>query len=385
MIFSAITRSDHAPKRANESNFGFLDRCAWQTADKVRALLEGCLENYPEAEKVDLVSRIQSGDPRHFASGTFELLLHEYLLRLGFSLTLHPQLSNGSKKRPDFLVTTSNGERLYIEAVCVAADDGRDIAAEARKAIALQALNDAYHADFLVAVASVGEPTTQPSGKRLAAEVICWLNTLDADRVKAESGDTYETLPEYLWQHEDWKLRLHAIPVKPEARGLKRRLIGVRSDGAGFIDGWTPIRDAIINKTGRYGNLDLPLVIAVNVDTFDLDPIDESQALFGQEQYIFTVGTKYEKPQLSRAMNGAWHGKSGARGKRCSGAWLFNNLSPYSLAKRGHTLYLNPWGNLQLPTNFLRMPHALVVDERLHRAEGITLREAFELDEQWPE
>jgi hypothetical protein len=385
MLFTEITRTDHTPRRATETDFAFLDRCAWPAAGKVRGLLEGCLANYPEVEKAELISRLRSGDSRHFASGTFELFLHEYLLRLGFSLMPHPELPNGSAKRPDFLVTSPEGEQLYVEAICASDDDGRNIAAEARKAVALQALDDAYHANFMVAIDSIGEPATQPSGKRLAAEVVRWLDTLDADRVIADSADSYDTLPEYHWQHEDWLLRLRAIPVKPDARGLKRRLIGIRSFGAGFIDGWTPIRDAILTKARRYGELDLPLVVAVNVDTFNLDPIDESQALFGQEQYVFTVGPTEDEPRFARAPNGAWRGPSGPRGRRCSGAWLFSNLSPYTIAQRRHTLYLNPWGNLEVPSTFLRMPHALVVDDRIRQVSGTTLRDAFALDERWPE
>lgn len=385
MLFSEITRSDHTPKRATETDFAFLDRCAWPAADKVRTLLEGCLANYYEAEKAELIARLRSGDSRHFASGTFELFLHEYLLRLGFSLTPHPELPNGSAKRPDFLVRGPDGEQLYVEAICASDDDGRDIAAEARKAVALQALDAAYHANFMVAVDSTGEPVTQPSGKRLAAEVVRWLDTLDADRVIVDSADNYDTLPEYHWQHGAWQVRLRAIPLKPEARGLQRRLVGMRSFGAGWIDGWTPIRDAILAKARRYGELDLPLVVAVNVDTFNLDPIDESQALFGQEQYVFTVGANHGEPRFTRAPNGAWRGPSGPRGRRCSGAWLFSNISPYTLARRRHTLYLNPWANLQVPTSFLRMPHALVVDEQIHQVNGVTFRDAFELDEQWPE
>lgn len=385
MLFSEMTRFDQTPRRATETDFAFLDRCAMPVADKIRGLLEKCLDNYPEVEKSELISRLRSGDARHYASGTFELLLHEYLLRLGFSISPHPKLPNGSAKCPDFLVTSPSGEQIYVEAVCVSDDDGRDMAAEVRKAVALQVLDDTYHANFMVAVDSIGDPVTQPSGKRLAAKVVSWLNTLDADRVIADSAYCYDLLPENNWQHEDWQVRLRAIPVKPEARGLQRRLIGTRGFEGGVIDVWTPIRDAICRKGRRYGDLDLPLVVAVNVDTFDLDQIDEAQALFGQEQYEFAVGSNDDEPRFTRAPNGAWWGPSGPKSKRSSGAWLFSNLSPYTLAHRRHTLYLNPWANRHVPTFFLRMPHAQVQDEKIRHFDGVTIRDAFELYEQWPD
>lgn len=384
MLFSEALRSDQTPKQATETEFAFLDRSAWTAAEKVRSVMEACMMNYPLAERAELISRLRSGVEHQFASGTFELFLHEYLRQLGFSLTPHPELSNGSTKRPDFRVCCPDGQQLYVEAVCASDNDGRDISAEARKAVALQALDSAYHPNFMVAVDSVGEPATQPSGKRLAADIVRWLDTLDADCIIAGSADNDDALPEYNWQHEAWQVRLRAIPVKPEARGLPRRLIGIRSFGAGWIDGWTPIRDAILTKSRWYGELDLPLVVAVNVDTFNLDPIDESQALFGQEQFVFTVGDK-DEPRFQRAPNGAWRDAAGPRGRRCSGAWLFSNLSPYTLARRRNTLYLNPWANLEVPASFLRMPHALVVNDRIHHTNGVTIRDALGLDDQWPE
>lgn len=384
MLFSDRLRSDHAPKRATETEFAFLDRCAWPTASRVRALVDACLEKYPRPERVELIARLRSGDSRHFASGTFELILHGYLSRCGFTLVPHPELPNGSKTRPDFLVECLDGERLYLEAVCVSDDDGRDAPADARKAVALEALDNAYHPNFMVAVDSFGDPATQPSGRRLAAEVVHWLNTLDVDRVVAESAHDHGALPEYQWQHEAWQVKLRAIPLKPQSRGRPRRLIGMRSGGGAWVDGWTPIRDAILAKSRRYGELELPLVVAVNVDTLNLDPIDESQALFGQEQFVFPAGHEHGEPSFQRATNGAWRGPTGARGRRCSGAWLFGNLSPYSLANVRSTLYLNPWAHLAVPPSFLQMPRASVVDDRIEHQSGMTLAEAFGVDEDWP-
>jgi hypothetical protein len=253
-------------------------------------------------------------------------------------------------------------------------------------AATLQILDDKWHPNFMVAIDGDGYPTTQPSGNKLAGDVLRWLDTLDADALLvAADTSSFDALPEFKWQHEGWSVRVRPIPVNVQSRGLPRRLIGIRNFGAGWIDGWTPVREALSFKGSKYGDLELPLVIAVNVDTFNLDPIDEAQALFGQEQYVFTVGQSDAEPRFERAPNGAWRGPAGPRGKRCSGAWLFNNLSPYTLARRGHTLYLNPWANRQVPVSFLQMPHAMVVDERIQRVGGIGIRAALGLDETWPE
>lgn len=386
MLFSDTQRTDSSPKRVNESDFAFLDRSAWAPIGVVREMMEACFANYPTDGAKELVERIQCGDARHFASAAFELFIHEYLLRLGMRPMPHPVLPNGSTRRPDFLVECPDGRKLYLEAVCASDDMARDPAAEARKEVALQVLDNEYHPNFILSINSHGDPSTQPSGRRLTTEVLTWLNTLDPDALlQLLPGGGLEALPEFHWQHEGWHVRIHPIPVNVEARGKERRLIGARSLGAGWVDGWTPIRDAVTFKAQRYGDLDLPLVVAVNVDTFKLNPIDEAQALFGQEQFVFNRTNPDREPRMERAPNGAWRGPAGPRGKRASGAWLFDNLSPYTLARRRHTLYVNPDANHPIPDPFLIVPHRLVVDGLLQSFEGIDLATAFGLSSAWPE
>lgn len=386
MLFADTQRTDFSPKSATESDFVFLNRSAWSPIGVVREMMEACLANYPAGEAEELIDRIQCGDARHFASASFELFIHEYLRRLGMILTPHPELPNGSTKRPDFLVECLGGQKLYLEAVCVSDDTEIDSAAEARKAVALQVLDGEYNPNFMVAIDSNGDPATQPSGRRLAIEVLAWLNNLDPDALlELSAARGLEALPELHWQHEEWRVRIRPIPVNVGARGRQRRLIGVREFDASWTDGWSPIRDAVTSKAQRYGNLDLPLVVAVNVDTFNLDPIDEAQALFGQEQFVFSHTNPDQEPRMERAPNGAWRGPAGPRGKRASGAWLFNNLSPYTLARRRHTLYVNPAANYPIPDSFLLVPHVLVVDGYLRRFEGRDLATVLGLCAAWPE
>jgi hypothetical protein len=386
MLFANFERTDDSPKRITESDFAFLNRSAWAPIGVVRGVMEACLANYPIDEAKDLIERIQCGDTRHFASASFELFIHEYLLRLGMVLIPHPKLSNGSAKRPDFLVECPDGRKLYLEAVCTSDDTERDSAAEARKAVALQVLDDEHNPNFMVSIDSKGDPATQPSGRRLATEVTKWLNTLDPDALlEVCSAGDMKMLPEFHWQHEEWRVRIQPIPVNIEARGKQRRLIGLRNFGGGWVDGWSPIRDAVLSKGRRYGDLDLPLVVAVNVDTFKLDPIDEAQALFGQEQFVFNSNDRSSEPKMERAPNGAWRGPSGPRGRRTSGAWLFNNLSPYTLASRSQTLYVNPSSIHPLPDSFLVVPHKVVIDGYLRSIEGRSLATTFGLPATWPE
>lgn len=388
MLFPPKERNDGATKRATETDFAFLDRCSWPAADRVRKFIEDCLVQYPEAEHPELMARIRSGDDRAFRSATFELILHEYLRRKGYSIAVHPELSGGVTTRPDFLVTCSDGSRFYLEAVSAADRDGRSQAGEALINTTLQHLADASHADFVVEVASTGYPDTQPSGRRLAADVVIWLNTLDPGEVIAlmEEGE-FDRLPSMEWTHEEWILTVTAIPCRPGVRrGEQRRLIGIQNVGVGWIDGWTPIRDALMSKARRYGYIDLPLVVAVNVRSHSLDQIDELQALFGQEQVIINRSDPDAESRMERARNGAWIGPAGPRTRRCSGAWLFHDVTPYTVSRRKHTLYVNPWASLRVPDHFVfSEPRAVVIDDQIERSEGGSMGMALGLPEMWPE
>lgn len=162
-------------------------------------------------------------------------------------------------------------------------------------------------------------------------------------------------------------------------------MVGAFSAGGGFIDAWTPIRDAVKYKGSKYGELNKPLLVAVNLDSFNLDRIDEMQALFGQEKFVFTVGQTEKEPGFERAPNGAWYGKRGPQYTRVSGLWIFNDLSPYTVGVRRPTLYFNPWASFDLPVLLKYFSHASVDNETMEWFEGVSLSALFGLKDGWPE
>jgi len=49
---------------------------------------------------------------------------------------------------------------------------------------------------------------------------------------------------------------------------------------------WHLIRDAVLTKGKHYGDMDYPLIVAINAGGLDMKQIDVMQALFGKEQFI---------------------------------------------------------------------------------------------------
>ena len=386
MLFTNYQRSDSSVKANRESDFAFLERSSRPEIERVRQFLETLVKGYPEAERIELVARIQSRNDTHFKSSIFELTLYTFLVRLGYILHPHPELPNGSKARPDFHVISPSGEEFYLEAVLASVDDDSDPAAEARIGLTLDTLAGASHSNFMVAVEYEGAPRTQPSGKKLLAATLRWLESLDPNEVQANINcNGFDSTHSFTWEHEEWHVLLSAIPIAPEKRGKTQTLIGILSGSAGVIDQWTPIREAIKFKGAKYGNLDKPLLVAVNFGSFNLKRIDEMQALYGEEQYVVSINDPKKEPKLRRAPNGAWYGKSGPQATRVSGAWIFNDLTAYTLASRRHTIYYNSWASKPLPDALKSMPHAVVEGEVMRWYAGSSLSDVLGLSVDWPE
>ena len=385
MLFSNIERTDATPMKAGESSYSFLDRSARPSVNRVRIFLCAALERYPAEERDEMVARIQSGNEVHFRSATFEVFLHEALLRLGYQVITHPDPGTGVAKRPDFLVSASDGTDFFLEATLASERDGRNPAAEAMKETALGYLNEARHPCFFVDVDSDGDPTTQPSGRALARDVHTWLNQLDPDALRAQLvGAGLDAMPYITWVHEGWEVTLRAIPMASDRRGHATQLIGALGNGATWVNAWEPLRDAVKKKANRYGEVTKPLVIAVNADIFHLDEIDEVQALFGEEYWAEVIGHP-ERSGPRRRANGAWRGPHGPQNRRASAVWFFNDLTPYTIASRRCTLYVNPWAYIPPPTCLQRVPTRRVDGEELAQVPGMSLGTIYGLPAGWPE
>jgi hypothetical protein len=383
MIFDEKIRTDSSPKRHGERDFNFFNRSARPEISRVRVLLESFAANYPHDQLEELVSRIRSGNDTHFKSATFELTLFAVLTRAGAALEIHPQVANGA--HPDFLVTCPDGSRFYLEAVLASEKSWTNEPAEARKSGVMNVLSAARHPNFWIDITSEGDPTTQPGGAQLLARTLQWLDGLDVEDISEKiNASGFDDLPEYRWQHEDWKLTLKPVPVSPVNRGKTTTLVGAYSAGAGWVNAWEPIANAVKYKGNRYGNLTAPFLVAVNVDSFHLDKIDEVQGLFGQEQYVISSTNPSAEPRMDRARNGAWWGANGPQYRRVSGVWLFNDLGPSTIAVRRQSIYFNPWATYPLPSWLENFPHTKGIDGLLQETEGTSFSTVLNLPDDWP-
>jgi len=386
MLFEEKHRSYQGPKTYVEGDFEYLDRSARKEAENVREFLNKWILWYPEHEARELISRIKSRNRHAFNSATFEIILYAIINSLGGKLEIHPELENGSYKRPDFLVKMPKGEEFYLEAVLASEFSEAEISAEKRKNVVLHAIEKLETQNFFLGINAKGNPDTPPSGKTLCRELNNWLRGLDPDVVAKnveEKGP--QQLPRINWEHDGWDIEFEAIPINPESRGKGQRVIGVQLGGVRWVNVWEPIRDAIRAKGGKYGELKKPFIVAVNVDAICLDRIDEMQALFGEEEYLFNLGNPTDQPEMRRAANGAWFGLKGAQYTRVSGAWLFGGMNPWNIVSRKNTLYFNPWSQFSVPAELRKINHAIVNREKMEWIEAKKLSSLLQLSDNWPE
>ncbi|MCL4795764.1 MAG: hypothetical protein KJZ84_14480 [Bryobacteraceae bacterium] len=384
MIFSTGTRINDRPKSVSETEFEFLDRSASPWVAKVRDLISVALNAYPSEGTAELIERMKSRDSHGFHSAAFELFVHEILRRRGFRLQTHPKLPT-KETRPDFLVQGPTGQSFYLEAAIASSKDGSSSSAEAMKKSAIEELNKSPHNAFRIMLDSYGDPTTQPGSRKFVGEVHAWLNSLDADGLRKQlETEGLSEMPQKEWTHEKWNLTLTAVPIQPSLRGTVRGLVSGLMPEARWMDDRLPLFKKITQKNAHYGDLDRPLVVAVNMQAPGLETIDERDSLFGQEVWEERPHEPGSSGRWVRRPNGAFIRPEGYGCCRVSAAWIFADLSPYTIANRRSTVYLHPAPHFPVPDSLLAFPHARVEAARLRYADGLSIREVLGLTDKWP-
>jgi hypothetical protein len=384
-VFDNIERkiSGGAPKLL--SCFDYLNNSNRLEAERVRQFVDELLSRYPEGERTRLRDRLRSIDNISHQSAFFELVLHELIIRSGCRIVeVEPRIPE-TRKTPDFLVETASGEKFYLEATLATGISNLNASAQQRIDQAIKTIDSVHSSNFFISLSMKGTPAKMVTGKRLKRELRQWLDNLDYDDVVAAWGGD-GVVASYVY--EEHGVQFHFSPVpRQRSRGsiIPTRSIGIRMLDPMWVQPEVPIRDAVGSKATRYGELDLPYVVAVNAMGDYVDEEDAINALFGSSAVTILqteAGIVY-KP--TRAPNGAWYGRGGAINTRVSAALLTEDLSPWSVGQRRPRLILNPWAQKTLPKVNFGIDVLRVEEEILQKYPGKDFRNLFDLPEGWPE
>lgn len=389
-LFDSIDRVDTGPAKHSEPSFEYLNRSGRPPTQKVRNLLDKWFNRFPRDAQAELQARFRSSDDHQHFGAFFELYLHELLLSLDFTVELHPSLPQTETTHPDYLVRKSGTELFCLEAT-IASASNEEAAAKARESVVYDTLERMDSPNFFVAIQLRGSPATPPPGASMRRFLERKLAKLDPDEVtiQYETGG-FDALPAWHFEYRGWDLTFRPIPKRPDARGKP----GIRALGMWFYEPryMTPhlgIRSSIGEKATRYGELDLPFVVAVNVMDPFCDRGDIADGLLGQETLTFVRGPEGHvvSSRAERKGNGAWYGPSGPQNTRVSAALVVVGLFPWTIAKVIPMLWHNPWATLPLRPNIWPLAQ-LVPDhekgETLER-EGIDVAELLRVGRNWPE
>ena len=161
------------------------------------------------------------------------------------------------------------------------------------------------------------------------------------------------------------------MPIPREERGdEKPKTLVIGLSRGGMIDSSTPVQHAIKKKAGKYGSLDAPLVVAVNVTDEFFDKGDEMSVLFGPQQVTFTPDRPDLPGRLTRKADGVWiKGGYKPRYTRLAAVLIFRDIAPWNLHGAPNCLYVNPHAEYtRLPDVLYRLPHARGVETQVPEA-----------------
>ncbi len=345
--------------------------------------MEAWFERYPQEHKVELVSRLRSENETEHSSAIFELVLHEVLVTSGWTVTVHPEVNRTSKK-PDFLAECGQ-DRVYIEATTVR-PSGPLHSDDPLEETVLDAIDDLNSPNFFLHLETEGRLTSASTYRKVVSPFERFMSQHDPLEVRTTMElKGWDSRPSLDVVHGSWRLRGYLHPKSKPGNGATRT-IGVGPMKVGRTDGSRLLRKAIVDKAGRYGSLDAPLVVAVNAHNLS-DRIDEVDALFGKERFSFLVNNESGSltPQApSREPDGVWiRGGYQPRYTRLSGVLSIRGKLPWDLHNPNSCLYLNPHARLPIPDHLFSFPQGIVVDEEMTWSEGESLGEIMGLSPDW--
>jgi hypothetical protein len=379
-LFDQRKRTDPYPATDDEGSYVFLNRVAGPFWQRVRDFTDEAFVEYPPRAAEDLRARFRDPSWSSHIGAWWELYLFTLFRRLGYEVEVHPDLP-AVTTHPDF--RCRNGASTFlVEARHVAAG----LRSGSRSRIGADAwitdpLNRLSHPDFMVRVEIHERVPDRPPRDAVTKGVTDWLDCLDHGDVAGRSSSEW---PTFQSKAKGWTFELTALPVKPSARGRRRRLVGIYPAITGRDNTAVALRSALKEKARKYGRPDEPFILAPLLTSAGTDTEDIVAALYGSEVVVFSPDRPGET-RMTRARDGFWISGEGYRGTRVSGVLLGDAILPWSVTTRLPRLWLHPAASQPLLSDFGLPAARLDKDGTLALAEGSRDPAAtFDLEPDWP-
>lgn len=369
-LFVGLGDMHARPAYYGEHPVDYLKGSSLPESVEVKNFLNNAFEHYPDEEKENLRKRIFNVDVARTARPAItELIIHEKLLMMGYDVEVEPALENN--KRPDFLATSKNS-KCYLEVITkyenLKEDDHKN-----KKFIdeLMQELNSEFSnvGDATLWFSVINYPRGvigQQAKKKRNSLIKDELKQLCCNRDSAKcNGDADKCNRDPIkWMCENSgacvEFQVRGVCVEFQVRnnvGVSKNFVSCIYDQKMLeIDVCEAVRKAFKKKGSKYGVLDAPLVLVVNLISDWTDIRFEIEALFGREYCLIGKGG----PQLRRRADGVWSNVHGKQYANVSAIWIFDKLTEWRLNCENR-IYLNPFARLPLNREFyMAHPYAEV-------------------------
>ncbi|MCI0714267.1 MAG: hypothetical protein L0154_29195 [Chloroflexi bacterium] len=274
-------------------------------AEGIRQRLEAWFARFPAAgpERRDFINKFRAKDNRQYHGAFFELYCHELLLRQGFDVQTHPQTSSRKNSSPDFLVSKDQHPLFYFECtICTYSNQADGIRTNEQEIV--DYVNRNVHSpDYELRLKFIEQTLRTPNKRKLRA-IEHWLERHDAATVRhLWETQQRDQLPVFDWHDvpSGWRAEITVWP----AMSRDNDIIAAISHLPTTLDVKGPVKENLIMKAKHYGNLKLPLVIAINnVTDFLPDEVETAELLLGSRR-------DNAAPLAERKKDGFW--KPGSR------------------------------------------------------------------------
>lgn len=379
-LFDQISRHELDIIGANESEFAYLNRTGRPELRAAANLMEDWFSRCPFQDRKHIRGHIRSRDDKKLNAAFFELFLMELLCALDCEFETHPNLSH-TNKRPDFLVHPKQGDSFYLEAVTVNPSD-QETREDRFKSQVLEQIHRIQDPRFHLTIRDLGTLSEQPSGSRIRREVEAWLQELDPRDVdNALTGTGEMSVAERDFHSGDWTITVRAWP---KSQGDSRIGIIHQAETSTESD---RIENAIREKATRYGKLNLPYVVAVNIGRLPFsNDYNVETAMDGPERWHFQLkkDRTIETLGFDRAGQGALYHQGEPQNTRVSAVLAVFGLQPARVRRTRLKLFHNRGTPKAYHSVLTRLPQAVVEGGRYREIPGLSIEDLFQLPENYP-
>jgi len=326
-----------------ENAYKFYDQTAKPEFIEVREMLNEWFLRYPDSAKYSLKRDFQS----QFDAAFFELFIHELFFQQGFVLTPHPVVPNSSKN-PDFLAKKGKVE-MYLEAKVATDKSNEERTLENRQGAIYDELQKLESPDYWIDIKEIiFTSNKQAKLSKIKVVIQKWL-----DESHAKSEITYNDCDDfgeefYTYKDDDIKISLTLFPSSIEKDHPIASYLG--SSYTGGCE--QALSNAIREKSAKYGNLDRPYIVCINL-TGDRHPYQDEiyNTLFGLRRLL---GENYmgESASQSPEMDGVLMNSMGPTFRQVS-AFFITRVFASNLHVANHWLIEHPNAKLRLSFDHL--------------------------------